>query len=326
MLHGVITRGEALADGVAPAAIARRVQRGVWTRLHEGVYLVEQRTSMTDRWYSELAGHIMRMNGTAVVSHRSAAALHHLDGFDGGFTELTVPLNCGHAGPFRRSGTLRVGDIVTLNGLAVTSLGRTILDLAAVVGADVLEQAVESALRIDPSLPDAWKVWLLADLRERASAADRIAGAARLRAVLALRDDADRPTGSLPETLLLQAARARGLTLFRQPEVRVFGRRGELLARFWPDFGVCGVILLVEVDGSSAHGTSRALDRDLVRQNQLSDVFSIQRFSAERVFRDPARVAAEIDARARICQRGTSLVIGSRRVEWTGAGYDVFLL
>jgi hypothetical protein len=65
--------------------------------------------------------------------------------------------------------------------------------------------------------------------------------------------------------------------------------------RAYPDFAWPQLAKCIEIDGFEAHGSPKALDHDLERQNQLMELgWEMRRFSARRVRRDPAGVVAEI--------------------------------
>lgn len=90
-----------------------------------------------------------------VVSHRAAAALHGVDGWRPGIVEVTVPRNSRvrHLDVRQhRTSRLDAVDIVIIDGLRCTTLERTMVDLAAVVGGRQLERALDDYERRVPSL------------------------------------------------------------------------------------------------------------------------------------------------------------------------------
>ena len=177
----------------------------------------------------------------------------------------------------------------------MTSLTRTFLDLASVCSANVVEQALESALRgPERWRPDVWNEELLADLRQIAMTQTHHPGIFVLRTVLNRRLDSDRPTGSRPETVFFQALRDAAVPVVKQPTLRIVDRNGVALDTFYPDFAVIQPDLLLEVDGAEAHNTESALARDLKRQNKLLLGFPIRRFSAVQVLTDAAGAAQEV--------------------------------
>src|SRR4051794_14320654 len=132
--EGVVAGAQLRALGIGSGAVKYRVAVGRLHRIpgHRGVFLVGHaaRTPRTMYWAAHLA-----VGASSVISHRSAAALRELRASRSGFVELTVP------GPSRRRGRgLRVhrttwlpdADVVEIDGLPVTSVARTLLDLGAV--------------------------------------------------------------------------------------------------------------------------------------------------------------------------------------------------
>jgi hypothetical protein len=89
----------------------------------------------------------------AVLSHRSAAALWGLRPWSGRFVELTID---GPRGTRRRPGRivhrsrdLLIEERAIERGIPVTSIARTLLDLAAVVPRHHLRRAIERAVQTD---------------------------------------------------------------------------------------------------------------------------------------------------------------------------------
>ncbi len=302
LVYGTTTRSALLLAGYDERSIDRRVRSGEWERLRFGVYRIEQSIDPYECWLGLLYAHTAKRG---VISHRSAACLHHLDGFDWrnhSQVDVTIQPNesrssDGNGRIFRSA--IAPADIVSQFGIRTTSVLRTLCDLARLVDADLLEIALESALRGARRWePHIWNDAILLGLRNDATL-HRRAGSACLRTVLDRRSDSDRPTGSYPETLLLQALRRLGIEVMRQPDVNLFVRGQH--HRYFPDFAVFARGLLIEVDSMIGHSAPKQLERDNLRQNELSEVFDIVRFPASQIIRDPDGVAHSI--RNRIVHR-----------------------
>jgi very-short-patch-repair endonuclease len=293
MLHNVITLAEAIASGVSRQRAYRKVEKGEWTKPHTGVFLTRTDLLGESMWKAELAAALRFAGDGSLVSHGAAARLHGLEGLDGFPVDVTTYGN-------RRSPQIHRSNRVDANPtefdrLPTTSLIRTIFDLAAVCDANVVEQAIESALRGPKSYrPDLWNEALLVELRKHADVAPKSRARFVLRTVLERRSDADRPTGSFPETVLFQALREVGLYALRQPTLEIVDPRRETLERFFPDLVFVNFRLLIEVDSMEAHGSQLALARDLRRQNKLMRGFRVLRFTAVEILENPQRVANEI--------------------------------
>jgi very-short-patch-repair endonuclease len=299
MLHGVVTIDQAIASGTPRRKVYRHVERGEWLKLHEGVYLTTPSIEGDGRWKAELAAGLLRGGKDSMVSHRSAAILHGLEGITGRPIDITVSTSAKH----RPKGAHRFErvdpDPVCIDGLLTTSLVQTLLDLAQVCDADVVEQAVESAIRgTDPRRPDVWNKALLLRLRAAALEHPRRNGSFLFRTVLGRRSDTDRPTGSFPETLLFQALRDVGIDMVRQPTLRIVDANGYKLDTLFPDLGTVPRRLLLEVDGGEAHN-ELTRQRDLRRQNKVLRGFALRRYTAVEILKDAAAVAREIERSTR---------------------------
>ena len=84
--HGLITRAQALTAGMTRGQIERSLGTGRWVREARGVY---RHAAAPPTPLSKLLAACMVHDGLA--SHRSAAALHGIDGFTLGRIELSVP-------------------------------------------------------------------------------------------------------------------------------------------------------------------------------------------------------------------------------------------
>ncbi len=295
MLHRVVTVDQANAMGISKRQAYRYAEKGKWLKLQNGIFLTDPELVDDELWKANLASLLLHGGAGALVSHRSAAILHGLEGITGRELEVTVPTNARHL-PLGAHRTNWVDPHpVIIDGLATTSIERTLCDLATVCDADVVEQALESALRgPDHWCPDQWNEGLLGDLRRAVLLHPRRPGTFRMRTVLYRRSDTDRPTGSFTETVLMQAMRKVGIPFVRQATVRIVDRKASRLDTLFPDFAIVGPLMLVEADGLEAHSTQDALARDLLRQNKLALVFTIRRYTALQILNDPSGVANEI--------------------------------
>ncbi len=299
MLHFVVTMGQANERGFSRRKVYRLVQREEWVQLHEHVFLTNPGLTDDLRWKAELAGLLLRCGPTAFVSHGAAAVLHQLEGVTDRPLDITVISDSNRFPKTVHRSRFADPNIVVIDGLAASSSARTLRDIAARYSIDVVEQAVESALRgNDRRQPEIWNTALLTELRTIVAEQPRATGNYLLRQVLSRRSDLDRPTGSFPETLLVQALRTLGLHAVRQVTLRIYDANGVLLDIFYPDLSLPGCRLLIEVDGGAAHANERALARDLRRQNKLLRGFRLLRFTAVEIMRNPLAVAQQIEPRS----------------------------
>ena len=143
--HGVISGKTARAFGLSSSAIKTAVNCGRWRREHRGVFIV----GAAPESFRQRAASASSDN--AVCSHRTAAAIFGLDGVPPREIEVVT------SRPYRprcfppsfivhRTCHLPDNHIVEFAGIAVTCVGRTLLDLAGVAGYGVMRRAAISAV------------------------------------------------------------------------------------------------------------------------------------------------------------------------------------
>jgi very-short-patch-repair endonuclease len=192
----------------------------------------------------------------ATTYRRTAAALWNLDGVRTGLVELAVTRGRPRSPAFSRVRLIDNTERTWLDGLPVTSVERTLLDLGQVAAAATVERALECALRRG--------YVSVGSLRNALDAVPYLAGTRALRELLAARSTGLPPTESDAETLFVQLARRAAL-----PEPQRQFVLPTLEGRFRIDFAWPDRRLAVEIDGVAAHGSREALTRDLRRQNRL---------------------------------------------------------
>ena len=247
---GLIARRQAYGLGASRSACDRRAADGRW--LPTDNVAVFRLPGFERSWPQRLMAAVLAGPAHTVASHRAAAVLHGVR--EGTPVELTVPgaghHEISHARVHRCS--LAVAHRCVVDGIPSTRMERTLVDLAAVVGENEVEQAVEAALRKGLTTVER----LHGHLRTHRH------GVARLRRVVERRGKR-RPAGSDLEVRFLQLVRAAGMAEpVRQYEVRVGGER------YFLDFAYPERRLCIELDGREAH-EGEAFQRDRTRQNAL---------------------------------------------------------
>jgi len=127
--YGLITWEQALGVGITAHALRRLVREGHWARVADGLYRV---TGVKESWRGRLKGLCLRAGDGAAISHRSAAALWGIEGFEPPMTvDLTVPRT--HQPRFKEVRVHRrdLPRIAMRDGIPVTPIPETILDLCA---------------------------------------------------------------------------------------------------------------------------------------------------------------------------------------------------
>ena len=277
--HGVVSRRQLLARGFSSRAIGRRIERGRLHPLHRGVYAVgHPLVSTRGRW---MAG-VLAAGPGAVLSHRSAAAAWALRSYSGEI-EVTAARTRSSGGRIRvHESVLAADEVSREEGIPVTTVARTLLDLASVFDRERLQQAVGEAerrlLADSPSLPE---------LIERHRG---VRGLATLRAILAdARIGLDVPESEL-EIEFVAFVERRGLP---RPELNVWieaGGRSFRLDCLWRD-----AKLAVELDSREHHDNSTSFERDRARDMALLAVgLRTTRVTSRRLRLDGDRLEREL--------------------------------
>jgi very-short-patch-repair endonuclease len=283
---GVVSRRQLVAHGIGRGAIDRRLdkRRLIPVPGHRGVLAVGHtaRGPHTALWAAHLA-----LGTESVVSHRAAAARLELLS-SSGRAELTVRSGRRERQAFlvHRTAWLPTSHVVELDGLPVTSVARTLLDLGAVVPPRRVEQAFDKA-----------EIMRVLDLREierlLAEAGPR-PGTAALRAVLGRETAGSTLTDSWLGEQLLEIIRRAGLPEPSQ-QSEVLGYRADFC---WP-----AERLIVEADGAGAHATRRGHAHDTRRDVLLTNAgWTVLRFAYDTIVHD-----------ARYVQNAIRMALASRR-------------
>jgi very-short-patch-repair endonuclease len=263
--HGVVARRQLLELGLGAQAIQHRIENGRLHRVGRGVYAVGRpELSRRGRWIAAVLG----CGPRAALSYGSAAALWGIERERRGMIEISTTASAARprAGllVYRRP-NLVSSDVVVKDGIRVTSVVRTLIDIAARLNRGDLDRAVNEADRLD-----------LIDPEALAESLDRHSGK---RGVGALRDMLGERTFRLTDSELerrfLQLVGDVGLPA---PLTQQY-LNGVRVDFFWPDLG-----LVVETDGLRYHRTPAQQARDRRRdQAHLTAGFTPLRFTHAQV-------------------------------------------
>jgi hypothetical protein len=154
--HGVFTRKQATAAGINPRSINDRTDRGIYERIHPGVYGI---AGSPKRWHRSVIAAVFAATEPAAASHRTAAYLWGMTDRRPKTIEITTRRHIrvkrqNHQ--VRESKDLRSSDIVIVDGIPTTAAVRTIVDLGASAPPWFVEKSLDSALR--KTLFDIWDV------------------------------------------------------------------------------------------------------------------------------------------------------------------------
>jgi hypothetical protein len=228
---------------------------------------------------------VLACGAGAVLSHRSAAQVHGLLRMTQTRVEVTIPRPVGRRHPgirIHRSTRLVEADRAAIRGIPVTSLARTLLDVASVSGGRLLERACDQAAILG--------VLDMSDVRELLARSKGRRGVRRLRAVLGPGRVGENVPRSELERRFLGLCLRDGLP---HPELNVWLpiEGEEMQVDFlWREQGV-----IVEVDGWATHGTRLAFQRDRRRDRQLAlDGWRVVRFTWDDVTGDSVAVTTTL--------------------------------
>jgi very-short-patch-repair endonuclease len=280
--HGMVTHRQLAVVGIRGSAITRRVATGRLERVHRGVFAVghAQRTPEA-RWIAA----VMACGPGAVLSHLDAAALWKV--YEGpAKIHVTTTTRSRRAQPgvrAHRARRLDTADVTVKDGIPVTTVARTLVDLAEVLSSDRVLRAIREA-----------EYLRLLDLDTLVAAVRRAHGRRRL-GVLKQAIARHRPGQIVRDELehrFLELVQAAGLPA---PETNVkvrTRRRPYKVDCLWRSEGVA-----VELDGRAAHARAGAFEEDRARDAALTAIgLRPLRFTWLRVTEQGAAVIAELQA------------------------------
>jgi very-short-patch-repair endonuclease len=276
--HGLFTRVQARGYGVTHKQISARLRGGVWTWRTAHVLAIAG-TPVTP--HARLLAAVLHVGEGAVASHRSAAALFHIPGFELREVHVTRPLGRRwdpppygslHAMP------VRSGEATVVDGIPCTTVPRTLFDLAAT---ERLERRVERA--VDNAL--AMRLTTVEALRELVAASKGRPGVRLMRELLADRGADYVPPASELAARFFELIRQAGLPA---PVRQVAVGGSELAGRvdaLWRDHK-----LIAELDSRRHHSARLDAQADARRDVLAARAgYRIQRITWDDVFGFPER-------------------------------------
>jgi very-short-patch-repair endonuclease len=265
--HGLVSFEQTGRDrhGVDHAITAGRLER-----VRRGVYRI---AGAPRTWEQQVMAAVLAIPASR-ASHRTAARLSGLEGFDEDLVEVTVRTRQRT----RRDGitvhdTAIVGPLhgQTLFGIPCMSVARTLCDLTAVTDRWTVERAVDESLRKRlVGLPALLAVF--ADLEHPGRHRSTV-----MRSILEARATGLGSGDSHPEVRLVKLLEAAGLPRpVQQHELRLIGRTVRI------DLAYPELRIAIEYDGWEFHSTRSAFDRDRARANELELLgWTVLRFTSK---------------------------------------------
>lgn len=262
--------------------VTSRVASGHLVRLHRGVYAVGHRQLRREGWWTAA---VLAAGPHAALSHRDAAALHDL--LPPGRhvrTEVTTTGRAAGTDRIRVYGTtvLDAGEVTTVRGIPVTTVARTLVDLADTVPKDRLAKAMNEAERLRVLDVEALARSLARTARRRGDGHGKLR-----RALAAVAENGAHFTRShLEDQFLSLVVKPHDLP---RPTMNATIDGMEFDA-VWRDKRV-----VVELDGWNAHRTRRAFQEDRDRSNDLTTKgYAVLRFTYADVTKRPERTAHRV--------------------------------
>jgi very-short-patch-repair endonuclease len=221
----------------------------------------------------------------AVLSHRAAAALWGIRSPSGGAIDISVPHRSRSSSDIRRHlASLPADEVTARYGIPVTTVPRTVFDLASVAS----EQGVEAALRESEYL----------ELRDRLSLHDLLdrypghRGCRKVRTCLARRAEAPGRIRSPLEEVFLPFLRRHRLPIPRlNAWIQLDGRSFQVDCLWEVPKQI------VELDGFQSHGTRIAFREDRARDRILRVAgYSVTRIAWNQLKDEPTAIAADLQA------------------------------
>jgi very-short-patch-repair endonuclease len=276
--HGVVARNQLVRAGVPADVLDRRVKKKRLRTVHRGVYLVGPVVAPHAR---EMAA-LLACGGAGVLSHRTASFHWHLQTYPK--RPDAVELSAAGGNRPRVPGVrvyrvreLPADEVTVLDGMPITTVARTLCDLAGVAEQRELEHAFAEAL--GRGLTDR------AELLAAAARGWRRRGVRRLRKLIE-NEEQQAPTRSNAEKRFLELIRRAQLP---KPEVNasVGGYRVDFL--WGPERFV------VEIDGFAFHSSSRKFEGDRRRDAELAAAgVRVVRVTWRQLVREPEAVAVRL--------------------------------
>ena len=276
--YGVITREQLTALGVGYRGVDHRVAQGRLHPVHRGVFAVGHPVLTLDGvWLAA----VFAAGPDAVLSHRSAAALWEIRGDRRRDVDVIAPRRVRRPHIAARHILLPPDEVTTHHDIPVTSVARTLFDLAGVLRRQQLEAAITEAEGQRLTSPTS-----LADLVARHP---HHRGVAALKAIL--RDAGEignTRTRSELEIDLLALVDAHNL-----PRPRTNATvEGKEVDAVWPEER-----LIVELDSFGIHTTRRSFEADRARDRALTVAgWRVVRITWRQLHHDTAAVAADLNA------------------------------
>ncbi|HEV7769673.1 MAG TPA: type IV toxin-antitoxin system AbiEi family antitoxin domain-containing protein [Solirubrobacterales bacterium] len=269
--HGVVSARQLREIGYSRDVVADATKAGRLHRLHRGVYAVGH---LDLDWHSHCLAAVLACT-PAVASHTSAGWLWGLLRYQPGVVDVTAATR-RHPKRTIRLHHARLGDEDRdeREGIPITSLARTQLDLAATLAPARLSRVIERAEELG--------IFDLIAIEELLGRVTHHPGTGKLRLALAIYRPDPAFTRSGLERRFLALVKRSGLPV---PAMNYVTEGFELDA-YWEEER-----FVAELDAYETHGSNAAFERDRLRHEDLKLAgIEMVRITGPRLKREPQRV------------------------------------
>lgn len=281
--HSLVELDQVLGFGVSRSTVSRWAREGRFTVVAPRVFGL---SGVPRTWRARVMAACLSTGGLA--SHRTAAALHQLDGFRPGLIEISTDRwsrRRRETWRLHESKDLRASDHDIVDDVPCTSLVRTLIDLPAVCGMDHAGQALDHACRRDETVLVAAHQRFIEVARRGRNGTVKMRHLLNERLADPVREDSYFETKTL--RLIDEAGLPRPVRQFKV--IFADGSRA-FLDLAWPDRMVC-----LECDSLAHHFGKRAFGKDRSRRRKLKLAgWDVYEYTYDDVTLRPDLVAREI--------------------------------
>ncbi len=284
--RGLFTIAQGLASGFPRATINGRVARGAYESIFPGIYGM---AGSEDSWHRSVVASVLSAARPAGASHRTAAHLWGLTSRRPDEIEVVTSRHRRrkHSGFVEHeSKDLIESDVVTVDGVPVTTAVRTVVDLGASAPPWIVERCLDTGLR--KKLFTAWQIRCFI---ARVARPGRI-GVGTIRPLIEERLMWKAVTESDLEDLFRAVIKPLPFPM-PQPQYRLFGPMDDFVGRF--DFAYQPRSALIETDSEGWHMDPVSFQRDREKQNRAHALgWTVYRFTWRQLIDEPESVRAII--------------------------------
>jgi predicted transcriptional regulator of viral defense system/very-short-patch-repair endonuclease len=280
--HGVVSRRQLATKGFRKDAITVRLRSGRLHRVHAGVYAVVPSQLLSRQGWWTAA--VLASGPEALLSHHTAAALWGIRGYSGGAIHVTAPHKSTSSKRIRRHFSHVPPDERTMEeGIPVTSVHRTIFDLASTVSVDEVVAMIKEAEYLNR-----WDRLSLPDLLERYPAKR---GSRKVRYALGrLKEEPPGRKRSKLENRFAPFLRRHHLPLPCFNDLISLNGKNYEVDCHWPELGQ-----IVELDGWQGHSTRSAFREDRARDRALHVAgYSVVHLTWAQLDDEPEAIASDL--------------------------------